>query len=225
MLPGPHPVPIPRQGRNERSELERRFEFHHEGLDPALTLVVDGVAPAALNLSHWPGNRTPSRYRGYTTTEMALHLAADPHRERFLGDIRFVSNNHFDTDGLLSAWAVLHPDEALRHRRFLVDAARAGDFGTFTSADAVKFDLTVTAFEDLRRSPVAGRLRDLGEDERSRLLYQELLGRLPDLFYQVDAHRPLWEEEFSRIVDSFQRVRDGGARIREHHASRLSVIE
>src|SRR5262245_48293696 len=109
---GPHPVPMPRQGRKA---LERRFEFYREDLDPAVTLVVDGVAPAVLNLSHWPGNRTPSRYRADTTTEMALHLAGDPQRERFLEGIRIVSNNHFDTDGLLSAWAVLHPDEALRH--------------------------------------------------------------------------------------------------------------
>jgi hypothetical protein len=205
--------------------LERRFEFYREDLDPAVTLVVDGVAPAALNLSHWPGNRTPSRYRADTTTEMALQLAGDPQRERFLEGIRVVSNNHFDTDGLLSAWAVLHPEEALRHRRFLVDAARAGDFGTFTSPDAVKFDLMLTAFEDSRKSPLAARIQGLGEEERSRLIYAELLGRLPELFYQVDAHRSLWEEPFERIVDSFQRVREGGATIREHHASRLSVVE
>jgi len=205
--------------------LDRRFEFYREDLDPAVTLVVDGVAPGTLNLSHWPGNRTPARYRADTTTEMALLLASDPRREQFLEGVRVVSNNHFDTDGLLSAWAVLHPGEALRHRRFLVDAARAGDFGTFTSADAVKFDLILTAFEDPRRSPLAPRLRGAGEEERSAVIYEDLLGRLPDLFYQVDAYRPLWEEPFERIVDSFQRVRDGGARIREHHASRLSVIE
>jgi len=205
--------------------LERRFEFFSEELDPAVTLVVDGVAGEALNLSHWPGNRTPERYRADTTTEMALRLAADPERDDFLEPVRIVSNNHFDTDGLLSVWAVMNPEEALRHRRFLVDAARAGDFGTFTSPDAVKFDLMVTAFENSQKSPIAALLLRHGEEERSRLVYEELLGRLPELFYQTDSHRRLWEDEFESIVHSFQRLRDGGARIREYPSSSLSVLE
>lgn len=205
--------------------MQRRFEFYSEKLDPTVTLVVDGVAGKTLNLSHWPGNRTPQRYRADTTTEMALRLAADPQREDFLHPVRIVSNNHFDTDGLLSVWAVMNPDEALRHRRFLVDAARAGDFGTFTSADAVKFDLMVTAFEEPKRSPIAALLLQHGEEERSRLVYEELLGRLPNLFYQSDSYRRLWEDEFESIVHSFQRVRDGGARIREYPSSSLSVLE
>lgn len=121
--------------------MKRVFATYDETLDPGQTLVVDGLVGEGPSLSHWPGNRTPERYRVDTTTEMALLLAEDPRREEFLSGIRVVSNNHLDTDGLLSVWAVLHPEEALRHRRFLVDAARAGDFGTFTSADAVKFDL------------------------------------------------------------------------------------
>jgi uncharacterized protein DUF6687 len=205
--------------------LDRRFEFFREDLDPAATLVVDGLAGKGLNLSHWPGNRTPERYRADTTTEMALLLAADPDREAFLEPVRVVSNNHFDTDGLLSVWAVLHPGEALGHRRFLVDAARAGDFGTFTSPDAVKFDLMVTAFEDPRRSPIAALLLGRGEEERSRVIYEELLGRLPDLFYQTDSYRRLWEDDFENIVHSFQRVREGGAQIREYPSSSLSVLE
>ena len=205
--------------------MNRRFEFFSEELDPAATLVVDGVAGRALNLSHWPGNRTPERYRADTTTEMALRLSEDPQRDEFLEPIRIVSNNHFDTDGLLSVWAVLNPDEALRHRRFLVDAARAGDFGTFTSPDAVKFDLMVTAFEDPKRSPIADLLLRHGSEERAGVVYHQLLGRLPELFYQAESHRRLWEEEFESIVHSFQRVREGGARIREYPASSLSVLE
>jgi uncharacterized protein DUF6687 len=205
--------------------VSRRFVFYREGLDPDGLLVVDGVAASAFNLSHWPGNRTPERYRADTTTEMALRLATDPDREELLSRVRLVSNNHFDTDGLLSAWVVLNPDQALPHRRFLIDAARAGDFQTFTSADAVKFDLMVTAFSDPRRSPIAEALLSPEEADRAQALYDELLGRLPELFYQSSAHRPLWEDEFEGIVRSFARLRDGGAVIREHPASRLSVLE
>jgi len=205
--------------------LDRRFVFYREDLDPDEVLVVDGVAPAAFNLSHWPGNRTPERYRADTTTEMALLLASDPRREELLSRVRVVSNNHFDTDGLISAWVILNPDEALLHRRFLIDAARAGDFQTFTSPDAVKFDLLVTAFEDPRRSPIAQALRVPEAAARGQALYDDLLGRLPELFYQTSAHRRLWEDEFEGIIRSFQRLREGGAVIREHPPSRLSVLE
>jgi hypothetical protein len=205
--------------------MERSFAFYHDQLDPETTLLVDGLAPRGASLSHWPGNRTPERYRADTTTEMALLLAADPQRESFLGPVRVISNNHLDTDGLLSTWSVLHPEESLRHRRFLVDAARAGDFGTFTSPDAVKFDLMVTAWEDSKLSPLGRRLEGKREEERQAIAYLDLLARLPDLFYRVDAHRRIWEDEFEAIVHSFQRLREGAARIREYPASRLSVIE
>lgn len=203
----------------------RRFSYYRATLDPDRTLLVDGFEPKGRHLSHWPGNRTPAPYRADTTTEMALRLAADPVREEFLAGIDVVSNNHLDTDGLLSAWAVLDPREALHHRRFLVDAARAGDFGTFTSADAVKFDLVVTAFGDPERSPLSARLRGVDEWERNQLVYEDLFSRLPDLFYGVDAHRGLWQEEFEAIVHSFQRIRDGAARVREYPRSHLSVLE
>jgi uncharacterized protein DUF6687 len=205
--------------------LERIFAYYHEALDPDQTLVVDGLVPRGPSLSHWPGNRTPPQYRADTTTEMALRLAEDSRREEFLAGVRWVSNNHFDTDGLLSVWAVLHPQEALRHRRFLVDAARAGDFGTFTSADAVKFDLLVTAFGEPGRSPLRSRRRGESEPEWHQGVYDHLLASLPDLLYSTRAHRELWEEPFESIVHSFERVRDGGATIREYPGSCLSVIE
>lgn len=201
------------------------FRYFREDLDPARTLMVDGLTPTGPSLSHWPGNRTPEHLRADTTTEMALRLARDPGRNGFLSGVRVISNNHFDTDGLLSVWAVLHPEESLRHRRFLVDAARAGDFGTFTSPDAVKFDLMITAFGDPDRSPLAPHWTGMDDWKRYQAIYEELLGRLPDLFYRTESLRSLWAEKFESIVHSFQRVRDGAATIREYPDSSLSVLE
>jgi len=205
--------------------LERTFSFYRETLDPERTLLVDGLMSSSPHLSHWPGNRTPRRYRADTTTEMALLLAEDPRRGDFLSRISVVSNNHFDTDGLLSVWAVLHPEDAVQHRRFLVDAARAGDFGTFSSADGVKFDLIVTAWADRERSPMASQFRGLTDAEVCQGIYEDLLSRLPSLFGEVETYRLLWEESFEAIVHSFQRVRDGAATIREYPGSCLSVVE
>ena len=51
-----------------------------------------------------------------------------------------------------------------------------------------------------------GLLQGCTGEERSRLVYEELLPRLPNLFYQADSHRRLWQEEFESIVHSFQRA-------------------
>ena len=89
------------------------------------------MVEGGLNLSHWPGNRTPAHLKADTSTEMALKLARDPGREEWLRGVSIVTNNHFDTDGLLSLYAVLRPEEALRHEKEMIQAARTGDFGEF----------------------------------------------------------------------------------------------
>ena len=43
---------------------------------------------------------------------------------------KMIPNNHFDPDGLASAFVLLYPDEARARRRRVVDVASAGDFAT-----------------------------------------------------------------------------------------------
>ena len=46
-----------------------------------------------------------------------------------------VLNNHYDTDGLLSVWALLQPEAALQYRQLLVEASEAGDFDEWPASD------------------------------------------------------------------------------------------
>src|SRR5262249_24198291 len=151
------------------------FTYYDEGLQSVPFVCVDGVVEGGLNLSHWPGNRTPAHLRADTSTEMALNLARDPARDRWLAGVSVVTNNHFDTDGLLSVGAVMHPEEALRHERELVRAARTGDFGEWTTPEALKVDCVVTAWDDDRRSPIAAEIRGRSGHERYQIVYGRLL--------------------------------------------------
>ncbi|HXH29066.1 MAG TPA: DUF6687 family protein [Candidatus Polarisedimenticolia bacterium] len=200
------------------------FAFYEDALRGRPFLCVDGVVEEGLNLSHWPGNRTPVHLKADTTTEMALNLARDPGREAWLQGISVVTNNHFDTDGLLSVWAVLRPEEALRHERALVQAARTGDFGVFTTPEAFKLDAVVTAFDDEARSPIAGELRGLPETRRYQTVYDQLLARLPDLLSGAAAFQSLWADPLRELLRSLMRIRDV-ARVRERPDARLTVIE
>lgn len=85
-----------------------------------------------LELSHWMPNRTPAALKADTSTGIALNFVAQPAAPAVDG----VINNHADTDGVLSTFAVCHPALALAHRDTLVQAATMGDFLGWGEADA-----------------------------------------------------------------------------------------
>src|SRR5213594_4283424 len=193
------------------------FTFYDERLQAAPFLCVDGVVEGGLNVSHWPGNRTPAHLKADTSTEMALRLARDPGRDDWLGGVSVVTNNHFDTDGLLSVFAVLRPEEALRHEKEMIQAARTGDFGEWTTPEALKFDAVVSAYDDGQRSPIASEISGRPEYERYQIIYDRLLSALPDLLSGAAAHKELWSSRLQAYMRSMMRMKDV-ARVREHDA-------
>lgn len=203
-----------------------KFLFYNSGIDQSRTMVVDGVEKCRVNLSHWPNNQTPEHLKADTSTEIALNLAVDPYADRLFENIEYVSNNHFDTDGLLSCWTAMNPHEALPHKEFLIRAAEAGDFGWFTTPEAVRFDLAVSAFEDPQRSPLKAHFAGLDETQKYQLIYETLLGELPGLLRNFQArYRELYEEEFARLAEARSALAGGAATIHEYSETGLSVID
>src|SRR3954471_23941541 len=105
-----------------------RFEYYHAGLDDLRKLSLDGTVSHSIHFSHWQGNRTPREVKADTSTEIALNLVASPNRAELTRGIELVTNNHFDTDGVLSVWTMLNPERSLALRESLISAAEAGDF-------------------------------------------------------------------------------------------------
>src|SRR5690242_8292586 len=133
------------------------MQFHQfsPSLENIDKVVVDGKdCGLGLQLSHWPGNRTPVRYKSDLSVEIALRYLADLDRGIACPYSDIVTNDHYDTDGLLAIWALLNGTESLGHAGALGAAAEAGDFYEFISPQAVQFDLTVRAFESMEKSPV-----------------------------------------------------------------------
>src|ERR687883_1334872 len=120
-----------------------RFEYYHAGLDDVPKLSVDGTVPRSLHFSHWQGNETPRAVKADTSTEIALNLVTSPDRERLTEGIELVTNNHFDTDGVLSVWTVLTGERALEFREKLIAAAEAGDFSEYSSRDGVRASIVI----------------------------------------------------------------------------------
>src|SRR5918992_753321 len=97
-----------------------RFEFYHAGLDDVQKLSVDGTVSNSIHFSHWQGNETPAAVKADTSTEIALNLVSSSERERLTLGVDLITNNHFDTDGVLSVWTVLNGAVALKYRDKLI---------------------------------------------------------------------------------------------------------
>ena len=103
------------------------YELKEEGED---VLVVDCTHPKNKTITHHKGSTTPKEVRaGDTSTENVLHAIKTKHRYTTKrGKVTKVTCDHFDIDGLISVFSLLHPNDAVMHEEVLVEAARIGEF-------------------------------------------------------------------------------------------------
>src|SRR5215207_6193478 len=204
-----------------------RFEFYHEGLGGAPLLSVDGTVKGALHLSHWEGNRTPEELRADTSTEIALNFAAWPGREQWARGVEVVTNNHFDADGVLSVWAVLHGERARGLRDELVSAAEAGDFSEFPNEKAVRVSVLLQGgdnpFVPGVNSPLVGHLAG-GQKVDERRAYALVLPEVERVLTRTEEYEPLWREGWAWIERTLESFASGRSRIVEDEESKLTVV-
>src|SRR5713226_10373793 len=124
-----------------------RFEYYHDAIANLPKLSVDGTVDNAIHFSHWHGNETPESVKADTSTDIALNLVAAPNRDELTRGIDLVTNNHFDTDGVLSVWTVLTGERALQLRDKLIAAAAAGDFSELSTEDGVRASIVIQGSE------------------------------------------------------------------------------
>ncbi|MAE45573.1 MAG: hypothetical protein CMJ86_01660 [Planctomycetes bacterium] len=120
-------------------------------------ITVDGTGGApGLELSHWPGNSTPTNLRHDLSTGIALGFSALPREERarLSEGCVAVGNNHYDTDGVLAALSILQGEWALSHSEALLGAAAAGDFFSAPTEESLMLDAAITNLVNPDRSDV-----------------------------------------------------------------------
>jgi hypothetical protein len=191
--------------------LTRRFQFiedSYRGSTPAISC--DGLVPgAALDLTHWQGNRTPQRYKADTSTEIALIFVGSPEAVEEWADA-VVVNNHFDTDGLLSIWVLLNPERAVAYRDLLIAAAEAGDFDEWPALDrGLWLDAAIRA------------LGSSASDDATA--YQTVLPQLPELIQRLDERRDLWGREWDDLRAAVHALESGRLRAEVHSTIGLVI--
>jgi hypothetical protein len=175
----------------------------YSNLDGVPNIIVDGAAQqdTVLTLSHWPGSGSPPEFRADTSTEIVLNYLATPGAPaEHAPNVRVVSNNHFDEDGLCAVWAMLNPEQAMEQRDLLVDVATAGDFSTYRRPQAAKVVFTIRGYADAETSPLAGDLG--GDDGTGSSRYQALLPLLAHFMDETNRYGPYWDDEWSAMLKS-----------------------
>ncbi len=164
---------------------------------------VDGAFDApGLNLSHWPGNRTPLALRRDLSTEIVLAFGALPAKERdeLAQGCSAIVNNHYDTDGNCALFAARHPELARPRAAALIEAAAAGDFFRGSSERGFAIDCIVSAIVDPVRSPIARDLAGLSDLARWQRASEFLFEHFPRLLDgELADFRALYETELAAL--------------------------
>src|SRR5437588_1245511 len=204
-----------------------RFEYYHDELTDVPKLSVDGTVANAVHFSHWQGNQTPESVKADTSTEIALNLVGAANREELTRGIDLVTNNHFDTDGVLSVWTVLTGEHALGLRDELIAAAEAGDFSEFTGARGVRASIVIQGGEGAVAegvgSPLARKLAG-GADVDESHAYELVLPEVENVLTRTDEYESLWRESWAAIESALESFAIGRSRVAEDEESRLSVV-
>lgn len=183
----------------------RRFELVPFGRDGSKDAVAcDGlVSNSGLDVSHWKGSATPDELRADTSVEMALKLAESDRGVRW----KLVVNNHFDADGVLAVFCLLHPEIALAHRSLLIGTAEAGDFDERPSSD-----------ESLMLEMAIARLARLKSDAHA---YERVLEELPTLVPNIAKRHDLWGTAMEKFREEEARARTD---LKVTHAGPIAIL-
>lgn len=170
-------------------------------------IIVDGqtAESTVLTLSHWPHSGTPAALRADTSTESVIRFLRGSERDTFLARATAVTNNHFDADGALGIWLLLHPKRGLAQAELLAAAALAGDFELFTDPLAVKLALAL------------GHCADQG--------YETALPLIGSMIDDIWAFADLWQEEYAAILRAQAAVARAKVRITDLAEIDLRIVE
>jgi len=203
-----------------------RFEFYTEALANVPKLSVDGTVDNSIHFSHWEANATPAEVKADTSTEIALNLVASPNRVALTNGIELVTNNHFDTDGVLSVWTVLNGERALAYRDLMISAAEAGDFSEYSSDDGVRVSIAIQGSDQASPnnddgSPLARLLAGEKVDGDARA-YELVLPEVERLLTNINDYESLWREGWESVVAAIESFERGESNVAEN--SNLSLI-
>jgi hypothetical protein len=203
------------------------FEYYSDAIANVPKLSIDGTVDNAVHFSHWKGNQTPQSVKADTSTEIALNLVGAPDREALTQGIDLVTNNHFDTDGVLSVWTVVTGERALDLRDKLIAAAEAGDFSELSTEDGVRASIVIqgsdSALDQDGGSPLADQLAGAAVRDNARA-YELVLPEVERLLTRTNDYESLWRAPWARIAAALDSFAKGTSQVVEDNEAKVSLV-
>src|SRR4029450_11075285 len=205
-----------------------RFQFYSDEIANVPKLSIDGTVSNSIHFSHWEGNETPAEVKADTSTEIALNLVASPNRAALTKGIELVTNNHFDTDGVLSCWTALTGERALAYRDLLISAAEAGDFSEYSSDDGVRVSIAIQGSDQASPnnddgSPLARLLAGEEIDDDARA-YELVLPEVERLLTNINNYESLWRDGWQSVAAAIESFERGKSSVTEYSDSGMSLV-
>ncbi|CAB9503670.1 expressed unknown protein [Seminavis robusta] len=185
------------------------------------TISCDSLIPGCdLTLSNWNGNAdTPAELYADTSTEMALKLATSQQYAKDTSNA-LVLSNHYDTGGVLSAFACLYPKLAIeKYSQLLVDGAQAGDFLEWSSDEGIKLHCVITEGGRKAYGEGVAFVTILQDDALIQLLDDMLAtgGKSPEYFN-------MWSKTFAEATTSYDNLVQEKAKLDFFHDDSIVTI-
>ena len=209
----------------------KRYFVPFSNLRQQPTIVVDSIgAGAALTLAHWRGAATPAAWRDDTSAGSVLSfLRAQGGADTAAAPLA-VTANHFDIDGFVGVWALLHPALALAHEPLLRLVARLGDFREMDWADpladpALQVVCWLNAEEKSRfYAPFEAATQRQREDQASAAKFAWFLPRFGEVLTNPAA-RAAGRPEYERVQAALAVVQSPATQLRHYSDVGLVVVQ
>lgn len=167
------------------------------------TIVIDGLHPRALTLSHWKGANTHASIAADTSGEIVIN-ALKKNLEGIHASA--ISATHFDIDGFVGVFALFYPELALEKEDILIEMARIGDFREYNptkiqSTEALKLCCWMNKVEkDQFYRPFEAK------DELKSCIpkFNYFLAEFPKVLQNIEHFRKDWEEEYELVQTHLQ---------------------
>ncbi len=190
--------------------------------DASRCIIVDGQLTGAFPLSHWRGTNIHPHLEDDTSAAIVLNAIQQQIPQLNLPQ---VTANHYDIDGLVGVWSLLHPLEAMKLDTLLKNIALIGDFREVEpdnpqSLQALKIVLTLNKLEkDKFYAPFA----EKQETEACVSKFQTFIPLFTKLLHNTDAFSNQWKLDWEETIRGISIARQ--AKIKNVSSIRLTIIE
>ncbi|MBP7281345.1 MAG: hypothetical protein KBA66_07210 [Leptospiraceae bacterium] len=164
-------------------------------------IIVDGSPTdnTVLSLSHWKGVPTPEILKADVAAAVTFNYLSHPELKV---DAEFVSNDHFDEDGLVSVFTLVYPEYALRNKELLIGIANAGDFGIYTDLKPARLSFIISSYSSAKTSPLDSNIFQKKYNEQCEDLYNEMLLLVPEFIENTEKFKIHYEKEENFLLES-----------------------